>query len=132
MRIGKPLRAPRNGLEAMFMSPGPSVTVLPRVAKPFAKSSIARDLDYQISRLRSRIETVMPMPGGVIVRIVVHEAKAEREDGRPADQRLLAVEIVGAGRIAANAATVAVAGMQPPKRAPRGWLAKSLYLWVTR
>lgn len=114
------------------MSPGASVTLSPRVDKPFAKSPIARDVDYQIGRLRSRIETMMPMPGGVIVRIVVHESKAARDDGRPPDQRLLTVEIVGAGRVAANAATVAVAGMVPPKRAPRGWTAKSLYVWVTR
>ena len=126
------MRAPMNGLEAMFMSPGPSVTVLPRVAKPFARAAIANELEYQIGLLRSRIVSVMPRPGGVIVRIVVHESKTMREDAASPDQRLVAVEIVGAGPVPSTAATVAVPGLRRPKRAPRGWLAKSLFLWVTR
>src|SRR5262245_41674791 len=132
MRIDKPLRAPRNGLEAMFMSPGPSVTLSPRVAKPYARLAIANELDQQIRLLRSRIEAIMPSQGGVIVRVGVHVAKTAREDSGTFEQRLLQVEIVGSGPVALTAATVAVPSLSRLRRAPRGWCSKSLYVWVTR
>ena len=66
-----------------------------------------------------------------MIRIGIHEAKVRKPESL-VEQRLVGVEIAGTGPVAKLAAFVALPQLQPIKRAPRGWVSKALYLWVTR
>lgn len=131
MTISKPPRRKRSGVAALMMAPGPAVSLTRCVGSPFSKTPIATTLDHELRLLRPRIEAAIPPRGGLIIRIGVHEAKARKPESL-ADQRLVGVEIAGTGQVAKLAAFVALPRLQPVKRAPRGWVSKALYLWVTR
>jgi hypothetical protein len=131
MTISKPPQRPRTGVASLMMPPGPSVALTKCLAGPFAEMAIATPLEHELRLLRPRIEGVMPSSGGVIIRIGVHEAKI-REPEMPREQRLICVDIAGTGQVAKLAAFVALPQLHPIKRAPRGWIGKVLYLWVTR
>src|SRR5262245_27341705 len=131
MTISNPPRRPRSGLAALMMEPGPAVTLTKCVGRPFSATPIATTLDHELRLLRPRIEAVLPPRGGLILRIGIHEAKVRQPESL-VEQRLVGVEIAGAGRVPKLAAVVALPRLQPIKRAPRGWVSKALYLWVTR
>jgi hypothetical protein len=131
MSIGKPQRRPRSGMGALMIAPGPSVFLTRCTAGPFAKMPIATSLDHELRLLRPRIEAAIPSRGGLMIRVGVHESKVH-EPETPMQQRLIGVEIAGTGSVAKLAAFVALPRLRPIKRAPRGWVSKALYLWVTR
>ena len=115
----------------MMMAPGPSVALTKCAEEPFAEMPIATPLERELRLMRPRIAAMIPSAGGVILRIGVHEAKV-RAPERLREQRLVSVEIVGTGSVPKLAAFVALPQLRPIKRAPRGWVGKVLYLWVTR
>ena len=131
MTISKPPRRPRTGAASLMMAPGPSVALTKCIEGPFAKMPIATPLERELRLMRPRIAAMIPSAGGAILRIGVHEAKV-REPERLSEQRLVSVEIVGTGFVPKLAAFVALPQLRPIKRAPRGWVGKVLYLWVTR
>ena len=131
MTIGKPARRPRTGIASLMMAPGPTVALTKCLEGPFAKMPIATPLEHELRLLRPRIEAMIPSAGGVIIRIGVHEAKVRQPEALR-EQRLVCVEIAGTGQVAKLAAIVALPQLRPIKRAPRGWVSKVLYLWVTR
>lgn len=67
-----------------------------------------------------------------MIRVAVHEPKVREAEMPVQQQRLAGVEIAGTGPVAELAAFVALPRLRPIKRAPRGWVSKALYLWVTR
>jgi hypothetical protein len=131
MTISTPPRRPRTGVAALMATPGPAVALTKCVGSPFSTTPIATTLDHELRLLRPRIEAVIPLRGGLMIRIGIHEAKVRKPESL-VEQRLVGVEIVGTGQVAKLAAFIALPHLQPIKRAPRGWVSKALYLWVTR
>jgi hypothetical protein len=130
MSISKPPR-PRGEREELFTSPSPVVALSPRVALPFGKSPIGKRLEQELGILRHRIQTVMPIVGGVLLRISIHESKEPDEEGH-ARQRFVDLEILRGGPVPSLVAFTALPQARRIRRAPPGWVGKALYVWVTR
>jgi len=127
--ISKPPR-PRNHREELLTSPGPVVALSQRVPLPFAKTPISQRLQFELGVLRQRIESIMPMRGGVLLRLAIHESKEPDSEGKP-QQRFVDLEILRGGPVPSLVAFTALPQMRRMKRAPAGWVGKSLYIWVT-
>src|SRR6185503_2476154 len=127
--ISKPPR-PRSLREALLTSPGPVVELSQRVPLPFAKTPISQRLQFELGLLRPRIQSVMPLRGGVLLRLAIHESKEPNWDGKP-QQRFVDLEILRGGPVPSLVAFTALPQMRRVKRAPPGWVGKSLYIWVT-
>jgi hypothetical protein len=130
LRISKPPR-PRTAMAAAMTPPGPKVWLGPRTTTPFPLTPITDSLRHQVSLQRSRILTTMPPLGGVLLHVGIHEEKAPAVEGKPS-QQLVTVEILGTGRVASLVVFITQSVPRVIKRAPRGFVKKSLYLWAVR
>jgi hypothetical protein len=74
---------------------------------------------------------MMPAGGGVLLEVTLHEER-HPNIGDLAGQRLLGVELAGVGMVAALATRIRLRNPGRAKRAPKGWMAKTVYLWATR
>ena len=131
MRVGKPPRLPTKGFAAFVVTPVPAVRLSQRVELPFDRTPISKGLHFQLGVIRPRIMSAMPLRGGILLRVAIHESKAADEYGK-ADQRFVGVDIVGLGPEPALTASMAIPRLSAIKRAPRGWKSRSLFIWVTR
>jgi hypothetical protein len=130
MSVAKATR-PQGHRAELMTSPSPVVSLSGRMTLPFGKTPIGKRVEYELNILRHRIETVMPIVGGVMLRLAIHESKEPDEDGHPR-QRFVDLEILRGGPVPSLVAFAALPQVRKVKRAPPGWTAKSLYIWVTR
>lgn len=124
-------RPPLEGLAELITPPGPSVSLSPPVAHPYAKLPVGGRLGMELRVLQPRIQTKMPIRGGVMVRVGIHEAENPDDDGRPR-QKFINIDVVGSGPVPSLAAFSAMPLLPDLPSAPRGWVARSLFIWVTR
>ena len=122
---------PRDPRAAAMIPPGPKVWVGPQTQTPFLLTPITDTLRQQLFIQTSRILSVMPPLGGVLLHIGIHEQKDPPADTKPG-QQLVTVDVLGTGRVPALVVFITQAVPRVIKRAPRGWGKKSLYLWAVR
>lgn len=114
----------------MFTSPGPSVRVMERATTVLAGSAIAHRVNQELSILAPRIRAAMPVIGGVLVCVALHEAREVSDDGLR-EQGLVSLDIVGTGRIPSLVFGMLGSQQRRVPRAPRGWRTRMVYLWAT-
>lgn len=124
-------RPPLEGLAELITPSGPSVMLSPPVEHPYAKLPVGGRLGMELRVLQPRILTKMPIRGGLIVRVGIHEAENPDDEGRPR-QKFINIDVVGSGPVPSLAAFSAMPLLPELPRAPQGWVARSLFIWVTR
>jgi hypothetical protein len=93
-------------------------------------SAVDHRVNQELSVLAPRIRAAMPIIGGVLLCVDLHEANEPTEAG-VREQNLISLDIVGTGRI--PALVLGLLRHQPRRdsHAPSGWVARSVYLWAT-
>jgi hypothetical protein len=128
VRVGKPPRRTNNPA-SYLQPPGPSIELDQASPVPLKDWNLSGRVIQELLVLTSRIQTVMPPGGGVLLWLAYHEERGTPEGLRPA-QHLVAMEIAGTGRVAALVTKIDLLKPRKVKRAPRGWAGKTVYLWV--
>ena len=113
-----------------FAAPGPFVRVTERSTQVLVREAVGSRLNQELSLLAPRIRAAMPIIGGVLLCVALHEANDTTEDGLR-EQSMVSLEIVGTGRI--PALVLSLLRNQPRREypAPDGWRTRTVYLWAT-
>lgn len=122
---------PSDDPASFLRPPGPEIRLSPPAPAALADWPLSGHLNQELAALESRIHAVMPIGGGVLLEIALHEERRPKL-GDLAGQRLLRVEVAGVGMVAALATKIRLRAPGQPGRAPKGWTAKTVYLWATR
>ena len=120
-------RATRSG------RPQPSgmiVRAQPRVTKVLVGTHIGGRVNQDLAMIAPRLRAAMPVIGGVLIGVSLHEAREPDEDGVRA-QTLVSVDILGEGRIPQLVLGIYQRTARPVRRAPKGWTSRIIYLWAT-
>jgi hypothetical protein len=114
----------------LLTPPGPAIRVLERRTAVMAGSAAANRVNQELSVLAPRIRAAMPIVGGVLLCVDLHEANEPGAEGER-EQSVVSVDIVGTGRV--PALVFGLLRHQPRRevRPPAGWRVRTVYLWAT-
>lgn len=112
-------------------SSGMSVRTQPRVTKVVVGPHISGRVNQDLATMAPRIRAAMPVIGGVLIGVSLHEARQPDEDGVRA-QTLVSIDILGDGRIPQLVLGIhQQRDVRRVRRAPKGWTSRTIYLWAT-
>lgn len=130
VRIARSAR-PRRVPEDYLAPPGPAISFSEPTREPFADTALFSRVRDELWVNRDRIAQAMPVVGGVLLRVSYHEARVHEGKG-PVPQELVALDVVGSGRVPNLVVSDALSSTGPARRAPRGWVGRTVYLWAAR
>src|SRR3954468_3972624 len=96
--------------------PGPAIRLSPPAPTPLAAWPVSDRIVQELSNLSTRITTIMPPGGGVLLEVMLHEERDNPYNWR--GQRLLGIEIAGVGMVASWTAKIRLRHSGRRVRAP--------------
>lgn len=121
----------RSGPSARGTGVGAAAELLQKAIVKLGGMALDHRIKKELEKIEPKVERVMPAAGGVLVRVTTKEWKYPDPTGAKA-KGFLGVGIAETGRTPQDAIRKWYLTPRLMQGAPKGWVAKDKFLWVTR